>query len=66
MTICTALKKKKYPESLHQYKIKYKNKNERILYANGATHAYAISKENWPNEEIYDVEQLDDSWKNLT
>lgn len=62
MGICMTAKK--YPDSLHCYKIIYTDNSERDLYGNGMTHVYTISKANWPSKEIYEVKQLDDSWKN--
>lgn len=55
---------KTYPAALHMYSVRYADGQHRILYACGMTHAHAMSKEYWPNQEILEVHQLDDSWKN--
>jgi hypothetical protein len=56
--------KKRYPSALHMYELKYSDGQIRHVYACGMTHAYATSREYWPNLEILSINQLDDSWKN--
>ena len=58
-----SLKAKELPSSLHLYEILYVDGSSRFLYGNGGTHVWAQSREVWPNQEIEDVVQLDDSWK---
>lgn len=58
------MKTKTYPKALHLYRLVYADNNCRLVYACGMTHAYATSREYWPNDEIKEVTQLDDSWKN--
>lgn len=55
---------KSYPKALHMYRMEYKDNTCRTIYACGMTHAYAMSKEYWPQDEIAKVFKLDDSWKN--
>ena len=57
------VKHKKYPDSLHMYKIWYDDQTERTIYANGTTHAVAISKECWPQSTIKHIIICGDSWK---
>lgn len=64
MTDLQDTKTKNYPSSLHKYTLYYQDGSIRILYANGSTHAIAVSKENWPNDIVKDIEIMDDSWKN--
>jgi hypothetical protein len=57
------MNKKTYPASLQKYNLLYGDGSKRILYANGSTHAWAISKSCWPNQKIKEIHEMDDSWK---
>lgn len=54
---------KTLPDSLHLYEIFYQDGTSRFLYGNGGTHAWAQSREIWPNQKIQEIVQLDDAWK---
>lgn len=58
------MKAKTYPKALHMYKLEYNDNTQKVLYACGMTHAYSISRECWPNHEIKEITEMDDSWKN--
>lgn len=51
------------PDTLHLYEVLYEDGSSRFLYGNGAPHAWAQSREIWPNQVIAEIVQLDDSWK---
>jgi hypothetical protein len=54
---------KTLPDTLHLYEVLYEDGSSRLLYGNGAPHAWAQSREIWPNQKIADIVQLDDAWK---
>lgn len=56
-------KGKKYPDSLHRYKIHYGDDEFCTFYGNGSTNAATIFKQFYPHKEIRKVEIMDDSWK---
>ena len=57
------LSTKKYPKSLHMYKIQFTDDTACILFACGGANAAYISKHKYPHLEIDSIEELDDSWK---
>lgn len=58
------IKQKTYPQALHMYQVEYRDGRVRTLYGCGMTHIFAMSREYWPGEDIMEIRQLDDSWKN--
>ena len=60
----TDTRTKRYPNALHMYELNHSDGQVRQVYACGMTHACATSREYWPDLEILDINQLDDSWKN--
>lgn len=63
MADANGLKNRKFPDSLHLYKIYYTDDTASTLFACGQTNAAYISKYKWPHLEINSIHVLDDSWK---
>jgi hypothetical protein len=60
----TINKVKSVPKALHMYNIEYTNGDQKVIYACGMTNAHFTSREYWPELEVLNICQLDDSWKN--